>query len=102
MERHAVRMRDAMPRPIALAATLLIATLGAARAETPVERGSYLVNTIMACGNCHTPKTAEGAPIAAKELSGGLSFHVPPFDATAANITPDGETGIGTWSDDDI
>ena len=22
-------------------------------AETPVERGSYLVNTIGACGNCH-------------------------------------------------
>ncbi len=91
-----------MMRRGALVVTLFFMALGAASAETPVERGSYLVNTIMACGNCHTPKTAEGAPVAAKALSGGLSFHVPPFEATAANITPDHETGIGTWSEEDI
>jgi mono/diheme cytochrome c family protein len=74
-----------------------------ARAATLVERGSYLVNTILACGNCHTPKTAAGAPIADKELAGGgLSFTTPAFDAAAANITPDRETGIGSWSDDEI
>src|SRR5580704_4729038 len=72
------------------------------RAETPVERGSYLVNTILACGNCHTPKGPTGAAMADRELSGGLAFTTPAFDATAANITPDRETGIGTWSDDDI
>ena len=26
----------------------------------PIERGDYLVNTIMACGNCHTPRDADG------------------------------------------
>jgi hypothetical protein len=25
-----------------------------ALAQSPVERGGYLVNSIMACGNCHT------------------------------------------------
>ena len=30
-----------------------------AMAETPAERGDYLVNTIMACGNCHSPRDAE-------------------------------------------
>jgi mono/diheme cytochrome c family protein len=73
-----------------------------ANAETLLERGSYLVNTIMACGNCHTPKTPDGNPIAEKELSGGVSFTTPAFNAVAANITPDEETGIGSWSDDDI
>ena len=74
---------------------------GAAFAETPVERGSYLVNTIMTCGNCHSPK---GPPdvVAGKDFSGGLRFNEPPFDVTAPNITPDKETGIGTWSDADI
>jgi len=85
-------------------ATLSIATLalvGGASADTSVERGAYLVNTIMTCANCHSPK---GPPdvVAGKDFSGGLRFNVPPFDVTAPNITPDKETGIGAWSDDDI
>lgn len=86
--------------PIAGLAVFLIA--GFAAAETPIERGGYLVNTIMACGNCHTPKDANGAPIPARDLSGGLSFNTPNFAGTASNITPDGETGIGAWRDADI
>lgn len=81
---------------------VLAVMAGNAVAETLVERGSYLVNTILACGNCHTPKNATGAAIAEKELAGGLSFTTPAFSVTAANITPDRETGIGDWSDDDI
>jgi len=79
-----------------------LATTVTAFAQTPVERGKYLVNSILACGNCHTPKTASGEPIADKELSGGLVFTTPAFDATASNITPDRDTGIGTWSDAEI
>jgi mono/diheme cytochrome c family protein len=84
--------------------TLSIATLafvGGACADTPVERGAYLVNTIMTCGNCHSPK---GPPdvVAGKDFSVGLRFDEPPFDVTAPNITPDKATGIGAWSDDDV
>lgn len=76
---------------------------GSARAESPVERGSYLVNTILACGNCHTQKSADGSPIAEMNLAGGgLSFTTPGFNATASNITPDPETGIGSWTDAEI
>ncbi|MEO6897576.1 MAG: c-type cytochrome [Caldimonas sp.] len=76
----------------------------AAQAQSAaVERGRYLVTTIMACGNCHTPKDARGRPIAGRELSGGgVGFDIPPFLGVAANITPDRETGIGTWTDDEI
>jgi mono/diheme cytochrome c family protein len=73
-----------------------------AAAQTPVERGQYLVNGILACGNCHTPKDTSGVPVADKKLAGGLSFITPAFDATASNITPDPETGIGKWTDDEI
>jgi mono/diheme cytochrome c family protein len=78
-----------------------VAACGAARADTPIERGSYLVNTIMTCGNCHSPK---GPPdvVAGKDFSGGLRFNEPPFDVTAPNITPDKGTGIGAWSAADI
>ncbi len=70
---------------------------GAAYADTPVEHGSYLVNTIVTCGNCHSPK---GPPdvVAGKDFSGGLRFNEPPFDVTSSNITPGKDTGIGTWS----
>jgi mono/diheme cytochrome c family protein len=85
-------------------ATLAIAALvigSAARADTPIERGNYLVNTIMTCGNCHSPKGPPEA-VAGRDFSGGLRFDAPPFDVTAPNITPDKETGIGTWSAADL
>ncbi len=82
---------------------VLAAVAGAAAAEVPVERGRYLVESILACGNCHTPKDASGAPIAERNMAGGgLSFTLPPYVGAASNITPDRETGIGTWSDGEI
>ncbi len=88
-----------MMRHIALAAfAASVLSGGAALAETPVERGSYLVNTILTCGNCHSPKGPPQA-IAGKDFSGGLSWDEPPFKVTAPNITPDKETGIGNYTD---
>jgi mono/diheme cytochrome c family protein len=78
------------------------ATLGVANAQSDlVKRGDYLVNGIMTCGNCHSPKGPQG-DIPGKEFSGGLSWDEPPFKVTAPNITPDKDTGIGKWSDADI
>src|ERR1051326_5496121 len=89
-----------MKRIVALTA-LVWAIAGTAYAETPLERGSYLFNTIMTCGNCHSPKGPPAA-VAGKDFSGGLRFNEPPFDVTAPNITPDKETGIGEWTDAQI
>jgi mono/diheme cytochrome c family protein len=72
-----------------------------AAAQSPVERGSYLVNTIMTCANCHSPKGPPAA-VAGKDFSGGLRFNEPPFDVTAPNITSDKETGLGDWTDAEI
>jgi mono/diheme cytochrome c family protein len=79
----------------------LIRTANAAQPD-PVKRGDYLVNTILTCGNCHTPKGPTGADIMDKAFSGGLSWDEPPFKVTAPNITQDKETGIGKWSARDI
>ena len=87
---------------IGIACGLLLIVCNGAMAQSPAERGGYLVNTIMACGNCHTPRDAEGKQVADKALSGGLTFTTPGFVATAPNITPDRETGIGSWSDAEI
>jgi mono/diheme cytochrome c family protein len=80
----------------------LLALAVPALAETAVERGAYLVNTVMACGNCHTPRDASGAFVTDKAFSGGLTINTPAFVATAPNITQDRETGIGDWSDAEI
>ena len=93
----------ALPRTMLIVALLAGCAAPASVPESKVERGRYLVTTVMACGNCHTPKDAEGRPIAGKELSGGgVGFDIPPYAGRAANITPDLETGIGSWSDDEI
>lgn len=71
-----------------------------AQAETLLERGDYLVNRLMGCGNCHSPR---GPGAASRALSGGVqTFDEPWFRVKGANITPDRETGIGAWTDDDI
>jgi mono/diheme cytochrome c family protein len=74
----------------------------AAMADSALERGDYLVNTILACGNCHTPRDANGAIVKDKALSGGRVFSTPAFVVTTSNITPDVETGIGSWTDAEI
>jgi len=80
----------------------LAITVGSARADTDlVKRGSYLVNGILTCGNCHTPKGPAG-DIAEKGFSGGLSWDEAPFKVTAPNITPDKETGIGNYTDAEL
>lgn len=87
---------------LVIGAAQIVFTQTEARAATQLERGSYLVNTIMACGNCHSPRDAKGKLIPDSALSGGLKFVTPAFVATAPNITPDPETGLGTWTDEDI
>jgi len=76
---------------------------GAALAATPkaavLERGKYLMEGVVACGNCHMARGDKGQPLAEKGLSGGMVFDEPPFKAIAANITPDPQTGIGKWTD---
>lgn len=86
-------------RRLTLVALVLGVTTADAQAEDPLQRGAYLVNTIMACGNCHTPRGPDGP---GPELAGGFAFELPMFTTYAANITPDVETGIGGWSDEEI
>ncbi len=73
-----------------------------AAAETLLQRGSYLMNGIVACGNCHTPQTQTG-PAPGMELAGQFLIDEEGlFKAFAPNITPDKETGIGGWTDQQI
>ena len=82
------------------AAFLLLGFLSSmGSAETPIERGSYLVNTIGACGNCHARDTAFNQT---PDLAGGALEDREVGHVVMPNITPDPETGIGKWSDAEI
>ncbi len=81
-----------------------VVSFGTARADTDlIRRGSYLVNGILTCGNCHTPKGPSGdTDIAERAFSGGRSWDEPPFKVTAPNITQDKDTGIGNYTDAEL
>jgi mono/diheme cytochrome c family protein len=92
-----------MIRQIAVGLAAFLVGAGAAQAQSGalMARGKYLMDTLMTCHNCHTPRGPNGLMMD-KAFSGGLRFNEKPFDVTAANITSDRETGIGAWSVDDI
>lgn len=73
-----------------------------AHAETLLERGAYLANSVAACGNCHTPIDEQGRPIPGQEFAGRFLIEMPEFTVHTPNITPDMETGIGGWSEAEI
>ncbi len=81
-----------------LIGALVLLSAGTAVSEALIERGAYLVNGVMACANCHTPRDGN-VPILSKALAGGRVFDTPAFKAFSSNITPDKDTGIGGWSD---
>jgi|SRR5579883_1461773 len=85
---------------IVLALVALVGGVGKAMCAdeqdfSAIERGRYLANAAD-CGSCHTIPGSE------QPFSGGRPIETPFGVLAAPNITPDGETGIGAWSDDEF
>ena len=74
-----------------------------------IDRGEYLVE-LLGCGVCHTNGAFDGAPDLNSLLAGsqtGIAWESPlgverPGVVYPPNITPDEETGIGLWSDNQV
>src|SRR5262245_3547529 len=79
-----------------------IAAIGSAIAQSPAERGGYLINSVMACDGCHTPRGKAGFDMTRRFSGGSQTRDTPAYTVKGSNITPDRETGIGTWSDAEI
>jgi mono/diheme cytochrome c family protein len=60
-----------------------------------IQRGRYLTDA-GDCGACHT------LPGSGRLLAGGRPLETPFGTLLAPNITPDPETGIGAWTDDEF
>ena len=80
----------------AITAALLIMGAHAQAQLTEIERGEYLIHA-GACIDCHTEDSDEATP-----LAGGRAIESPFGTFYSPNITPDHETGIGSWSDDNF
>lgn len=76
--------------------------------QTPdqVARGKYLVDSVAACGSCHTTRPSNS--LADPEdpelyLAGGNALEDEGnFKVYIPNLTGDAQTGLGNWSDDQI
>ena len=88
-------------KAVLIAAMVSAALVSRVDAQNLVERGKYLVEVIVACGNCHTPKGPNG-DLAEKHLAGGFVIEEAFGKAVGRNITQDKETGIGSWTDREI
>src|SRR5215207_4269230 len=72
-----------------------------------LERGRYLAEVVFGCFDCHSKHdlTRYGAPGIESPGQGGECVGATqgfPGQVCMSNITPDPETGLGSWSDGEI
>ena len=60
--------------------------------------GRYMLRSSL-CGDCHTPIDERGTPLPGMDFAGGMEFIETGYRARSANITPDADTGIGSWTE---
>src|SRR3954467_10012041 len=75
-------------------ALAIIAT--SVQAQAPLERGKYLVEGILTCGNCHTPRGEKGVLDTAHRHAGGPQvWGTEKKKVRLSNITREREPGSG-------
>ena len=93
------------PRRLAFPMNLIVRTIPAAVAPQPrpspndkLAYGKYMTSAAL-CGDCHTPIDDRGQPLPGKAFAGSMEFLETGYRVRAANITPDADTGIGSWTE---
>ena len=79
-----------------MTAAIMLAAVDASGQDDVVERGRYLVYA-GGCITCHTADDDDAPP-----LAGGRALESPFGTFYSPNITPDRNTGIGGWSDEEF
>lgn len=96
----------APPRDLAMPLPLVVRTMPKApsfRTRPPASDrlayGEYMTNAA-ACGECHTPMDGQGTPLPGMDFAGGFQFPLGNGAVVrSANITPNADSGIGTWTE---
>ena len=87
--------------PAWLATFAAVETPPKSAATSGVARGEYLTRAVSHCGECHTPRTMTMAVDNTRFLAGNQKGKGPEGSAVP-NITPDRETGLGSWTEEQI
>lgn len=105
------RLSIAVAAAAAVASVLWTAMpLPAAQPKKPdaktLARGQYLA-TVMDCAGCHTPGALGGKPDTGRQFAGSdIGFALGPGPTPGVvyppNLTPDRETGLGAWTEDQM
>jgi cytochrome c553 len=94
------------PRPFLGPRSRDLRRTGFARTPARLARGEYLVEAVSGCMDCHSPHdwTKHDALVLPGRKGSGQVMSAMlkdlPGRIVAPNLTPDAETGSGTWSDD--
>jgi len=85
--------------PTVVAIAMLFANADASAQTEEIARGKYLAN-LGGCNDCHTPGYFFGKPDMERYLGGSeVGFDIPDLGVFhGPNLTPDKETGLGTWT----
>src|SRR5215510_11075316 len=95
--RRARAVSGALSLLVVLAVPALAAAQPAAASKDVIARGKYVFGVAAGCG-CHT----EPDKAATLLNAGGRKYEGPFGTVYSTNITPDPETGIGKWTDEQI
>jgi len=66
--------------------------------EDKLAYGKYLTKAAL-CSDCHSPIDDRGQPLPGLNFAGGMEFLETGYRVRSANITPDADTGIGSWTE---
>jgi hypothetical protein len=76
------------------------------RTPERLARGKYLAENVSGCTECHTPHDWKFRESVTDRTNLGAGGEIPlkdlPGRIVAPNLTPDPETGAGTWTDDQL
>ncbi|MCE5197709.1 MAG: c-type cytochrome [Armatimonadota bacterium] len=96
-------MKPSLLLIVAIIALITLAVIADSQThKAAVSRGSYIVNRVAMCADCHTPVRSNRQPDQSRRLSGArISFkptkRVPEWASIAINLTPAGL--LAKWSD---
>lgn len=102
---RAIENNNIKDRELNFPLNLIVRTMPAAAApqvrpspDDKVAYGRYLTRSAL-CADCHTPIDDRGTPLPGRDCSGGSEFIETGYRVRSANITPDADTGIGSWTE---
>src|ERR1041385_8393818 len=70
--------------------------------QAAIARGRYLANSVGRCFWCHSPQNSEDPSSPRPEMLGAGDVLDAQTPVIAPNLTPESETGLGSWTDHEI